>query len=132
MRIDLDVAVTECGDVFIGSVSWGEFDNPPRSVRVQLRYWTEGRGDRDEVVVSKAELPGAPSGAGRFELPVPADGPMSYDGTLLRVRWAVELVFDLALRPDPDLSEPVTVLPRGGLALWAREHAPGPVIPPPA
>ncbi len=131
IRLSLDADVSECGDRFAGNVEWGSLEDAPRAVRVELRFWTEGRGDPDGAVVSRVELAGAPSGAGRFELPVPDKGPMSFDGALIRVMWAVEVVVDTALRSDPTESQPVTVLPRGGVALWARQQGVPPVIPPP-
>lgn len=130
LRLHLDSAVAECGDRFTGTIEWGALDIEPSAVRVQLRWWTEGRGDKDGAVSSRIELPGAPEGSGRFELTVPPNGPITFDGRLMRVRWVVELVLDHTLRPDPDVEEPVTVLPRGGVSLWARMHAPAPVDPP--
>ena len=85
-------------------------------------------GDSDGGVVAEVELDGAAQGAGRFELPVPDAGPMSFAGKLIRVLWAAELIIDKTLRPDPDISHPITVLPRGGLAMWARQAATPPTV----
>jgi hypothetical protein len=128
LSLELDTDVAECGDVVAGMVRWGRLESAPRSVRIQLRYWTEGRGDSDGGVVAEVELDGAVQGAGRFELPVPEAGPMSFEGKLIRVLWAAELIIDKTLRPDPDISHAITVLPRGGLALWARQAATPPTV----
>lgn len=128
LSIELDTDVAECGDVVVGTARWGRSESAPRAIRTQLRYWTVGRGDTDGAVVAEVDLEGIVQGAGRFELPVPEAGPMSFEGKLMHVLWAVELIIDKTLRPDPDLSQPITVLPRGGLAMWARQHATPPVV----
>lgn len=129
--IDLDTDVGECGDVVTGTVRWGPLDSAPRSIRVGLRYWTEGRGNTDSETVAEIRLDGSTTGSGRFELPVPATGPISFDGSLIRVLWEIELRIDRRMRTDPDVSHPVTILPRGGLAAWARRSAPPPTVAPP-
>lgn len=121
MRLELDSDVTECGDVVTGTARWGPLDFDPRRVIAELRYWTEGRGDQDSNVVSDAAFDAEPEGQGRFELVVPASGPMSFDGSLIRVLWEVRLRFDRSMRSDPSTSAPLTVLPLGGLAMWARQ-----------
>jgi hypothetical protein len=128
LSLKLDTDVAECGDVVAGMVRWGRLESAPRGVRIELRYWTEGRGDSDGGVVAEVELDGAVQGAGRFELLVPEAGPMSFEGKLIRVMWAIELIIDKRLRPDPDISHPITVLPRGGLAMWARQAATPPTV----
>jgi hypothetical protein len=122
-QLSLDSDVSECGDRFTGSVQWHPLDDDPVAARVELRYCTQGRGDPDGAVVSLVELDGAAGGSGRFELSVPASGPMSFDGALILVKWSIDLVIDTAMQPDADTSVPVTVLPRGGVALWARQQA---------
>lgn len=123
LHVDLDSAAVECGDVLAGSASWGPLDRAPRSVRVDLRYITAGAGTDDGRVVASADLGGGTEGTARFDLDVPFDGPITFAGRLIQVRWVVELVLDEAMRPDPSRHEPVTVLPRGGLAVWARQQA---------
>ena len=56
-----------------------------RSVRVELRWHTEGRGNRNEQIVDtvelhQGELAGPHSYDWPFQLRVPDDGPISYEG----------------------------------------------------
>ncbi len=95
------------GETFSGSASWS-LDAQPEAVEVRLFWYTEGRGTQDVGLVEKV----------RFEAPLPSerrdfqfvlpDGPYSFSGELVSVRWAVEVVaepsgeaqrFDLTLSP---------------------------------
>lgn len=120
LGLELDAEVAECGDVLTGTATWGPLDGAPRRVVVRLGYRTEGRGDSDHDEAAEVSWDGTESGQRRFELPVPEHGPMTYEGRLIRVLWRVELRLDRRLQSDPTEQVPVTILPRGGLALWAR------------
>lgn len=128
--VELDTDVAECGDVVSGRVSWGPVDKTPRQVVVELIYETSGRGDTDSEAVSEHVVAGADSGETRFTLSVPDDGPITFDGSLIRVAWRVEAKLDQAMQRDQRGSTAVTVLPAGGLALWARQVAPPPTVGP--
>lgn len=95
-----------------------------RAVRVSLRFTTEGRGDTDERSVAELEFPVDHNGRveARFDLTVPHDGPISYDGRLVRVRWEVEARIDVKLRRDPTTHIPVLVIPSGGWGLYHQPH----------
>lgn len=121
LAIELDTDVVECGDVVTGVVRWGPLDDVPRRTVVKLRYRTEGRGDTDSDVADTLKFPGAAGGVESVELRVPAEGPMSVNGVLITVLWEVELSLDVARRRDPSTSVAITVLPRGGSAVWARQ-----------
>ena len=95
-----------------------------REVRVALHYWTEGRGDSDSwhgaPQVFDVNIDG--SLHGRFSLDVPANAPISYDGSLFRVRWEVEARTDLKLRIDKTAGVGIVVLPAGGHGLYLQPH----------
>ncbi len=110
MRIELEQPWAECGGWISGTASW---DGPktPRSVRVTLKYETEGRGNRDRGEVTKNDLHADRQGYQQFKLKVPKNGPVSFDGNLLSVFWEVELRLDLKGRPDPRETIRVEILP---------------------
>ncbi len=125
MRVTLDAPVTECGEVLAGTATWGPLAQVPRRLVVRLCWVAEGQGDTHRRHLAQVAFDGSPSGSEPFELAVPPEGPITYDGNLFKVRWEVELRLDRRLRADPSVAVPVTVLPRGGLALLAdRSGAP--------
>lgn len=107
--IELDTAVTECGDDVTGVVS-----GVAGTATVELAWHTTGRGAQDAATVASVSVDPDGDGRARFAMDVPADGPMSIDGTLLQVVWEVRLVGGGA-------EASITVLPRGGLAMWVRQ-----------
>lgn len=63
-----------------------------RAILVNLRWRTEGRGDRNSAVVQSLTIPftaGPPRQITRFpfRFSLPPDGPVSYHGYLIRVIW---------------------------------------------
>jgi hypothetical protein len=109
----LDRTVAECGDPVTGTVSWSG-NRRGRPVAVVLRYRTQGRGDTDQAVVSRADLGAAESGQLRFHLGVPPAGPVSYHGAVLSLLWEVVVQIP-AGRGEIAIAE-VSVAPRG----WSR------------
>ncbi len=95
-----------------------------REVRVALRYETDGRGDTDRWTGPAQIFPVNVDGSlhGRFDLTVPPDGPVSYDGSLFRVRWMVEARTDLRLRLDKKTALEIVVLPVGGHGFYRQPH----------
>lgn len=115
MALSLDAASVECGGTVSGSGSWS--GGP---AEISLQWATSGDGSVDRGVASTAQLEG---GQGDFQLAVPYDGPMTFAGKLITVRWEV------ALRVGDTIeSAEVTVLPRGGLTVWVRSVAPPPEV----
>ncbi len=87
-----------------------------RELRVELRWRTEGRGDRNEEKVAaqtvlSGDLPAMQSAAMPFTLDVPDAGPITYEGHLIRIRWFVRGVVDVPWGKDIFDEVPVTVLP---------------------
>ena len=100
-----------------------------REVRVALRYGTEGRGDSDSWLGPPQVFDVNVDGSlhGRFTLDVPSEAPISYDGSLFRVRWEIEARTDLKMRLDKKSTVDVVVLPVGGHGLYLQPHPlPGP------
>ena len=136
LGVELDSFVEEVGGVFTGRVSrladadGTSSESKARAVRMELRYWTEGRGDTDNMVISNVEFPIEPHGGlqADFRLAVPQGAPISYDGSLIRVLYEIEARVDLKLARDPKVTRAVLVVPVGGLGTYDRPH-PLPVDP---
>lgn len=121
--LHLDGDVGECGDTIVGTVVWSDTDAPPPRAAVRLRHRAEGAGLVDET---DAADPVRWDERGRFSCPVPAVGPISFVGRLVSVSWSVEVV-DLGSGAVL-VSVPVTIVPAGGLALWAQRAAGPPAV----
>ncbi len=127
IELDVHTDVVECGDTLRGVVNWAPEDKRPRGIDVELTYHTEGRGDTDRKVVARARheiVEGEEGGELPFELATPVDGPITYDGRLIRVIWTVTARLDMRMARDPKSSEVITVFPRGGHDLWVRSAPP--------
>ncbi|MCP5542213.1 MAG: hypothetical protein H7A52_18880 [Akkermansiaceae bacterium] len=79
------------GETLRGRVSWPSSGPPPEEVEVRLFYYTEGKGDRDIVVVDSLTIdrPSAPDSRD-YAFRLPEDGPFSFSGKLVSLVWAVE------------------------------------------
>jgi len=88
---------------------------------VSLHWRTEGRGDSNEAEVSTVDLGDLGTLSPReerrfaFELPIHPDGPITYDGKLIRVIWEVRVHLDVPWGWDKKKAFPVRVVPRGGV-----------------
>lgn len=116
LRLDADVG--ECGDAITGTITWPAGTVPPVRAAVRLRHRAEGAGLVDDT---DGHDPVRWDEQGRFSCPIPAAGPISFAGRLVSASWSVEVV-DLA-SDVVFASAPVTVVPTGGLALWAQRMA---------
>ena len=124
-EIAIDNSVVECGGVVHGTVTWS-VDQPPRSVRVRAAFSTSGDGGRSDTGGGDPVTFDGAAGTGVFAVVVPAEGPMSYAGEQVAVAWVIEARADLKRERDPIETAEITVLPQGGLGLWARNAAPPP------
>lgn len=101
-----------------GYAEWQpELKEQGRACEVSLRWATEGRGDTDEGVVAHVSFPlnpGVPQEPTRFpfRFQLPADGPVSYYGSLLTVYWEVRARIDVSWAIDPRARRRFTVVPR--------------------
>jgi hypothetical protein len=83
------------GQAIEGSVAWSLPEEPPTSAELRLFWYTEGKGDQDVGVVEVVPFaqPG-PSDRRSFRVRAPATGPLSFEGTLITLRWALELIVE--------------------------------------
>jgi hypothetical protein len=95
-----------------------------RAVRIRLVSYTEGRGDVDTAEHAVVEMPVDQYGmaSGQIQLGVPVDAPVSYDGSIIRVRWYIEARTDIALKRDQKSSADVLVVPVGGHGRYEYPH----------
>jgi hypothetical protein len=96
---------------------WADRDVFPRSIIVALGWRTEGRGDVDSDRVAEWREAGRTVFAGEvvrvpFTFEIPGDGPVSYDGKLIRVIWEVRVRVDLPWAVDEKAEFPFRVRPR--------------------
>jgi hypothetical protein len=116
VRLVLDDGMVPCGGVVKGLVTWSGNRKHDR-VGVVLRYQTQGRGDVNASVVARCELGTDEAGQAPFRLDVPAEGPVTYHGQLLRLLWQVAVqipVTKAAIRPTVGAAiTDLTVVPHG-------------------
>lgn len=81
------------GDEATGTVSW-HLDQSPKALELRLFWYTKGRGISDTGIVESLRFE-SPERDGhrefRFGLP---EGPYSFNGTLISLLWALELVVE--------------------------------------
>lgn len=130
LSIELANDIAEVGGAFAGHIRRAPLDGVSndatvgsvREIRVRLVMETEGRGDSDskryEEVSALVDEHGMTSQP--FQLPVPIDAPVSYDGSLMRIRWHIEGRTDRKFAIDAKVSAEVLVVPEGGLDLYTR------------
>lgn len=121
--LHLDGDVGECGEAIVGTVVWPDGTTPPVRSAIRLRHRAEGAGLVDDT---DGHDPVRWDERGRFSCPIPATGPISFSGRLVSVSWSVEVV-DLG-SGEVLVSAPVTIVPTGGLALWAQRAAGPPAV----
>jgi hypothetical protein len=85
----------EPGQAIEGSVAWSLPEAPPASAELRLFWYTEGKGDQDVGVVEVVPFAQPSSNDRRnFRVRAPATGPLSFEGTLITLRWALELIVE--------------------------------------
>ena len=132
LTVSLDHDIAEVAATFTGSISRAPVDGEAndqtlgkvRAVRITLNYATSGRGDVDSKSHAMVEFPADEYGlvSAEFTLAVPADGPISYDGGLIRVGWFIETRTDRQLSTDDKLSIDVLVIPQNCSGYYDRPH----------
>ncbi len=79
------------GETLEGAVIW-ELEKPPAIAELRLLWFTRGKGTEDSEVVSTVTFAAPQAGDTRdFRIAVPA-APYSFDGRLISLIWALELV----------------------------------------
>ncbi len=123
----ITISMEQDGPIAVGGgISGRAMWVPERQVQVrglvaQVRWRTEGRGIVNNAVVWQQTTPvgmvviGSPVEIA-FAATLPADGPVSYNGTLLRIIWEVEVHADIPMAADEQAALPFIVVPR-----WAAD-----------
>ncbi|MGY8688574.1 MAG: hypothetical protein ACKVHP_12685 [Verrucomicrobiales bacterium] len=87
------------GETVGGEVRWS-LDQVPKSAKLQLFYYIEGKGTRDVELHAKEKFATPLAQNARpfpFQLP---KAPWSFSGKLVSVRWALELIIDASPKDD--------------------------------
>lgn len=113
IHVQTDQSQLAVGEQVRALVSW-QHEGAPVDLKVQLRWYTEGRGDTnagivDEIVYAATQGPIPPQVEATFT--IPTTGPVTYDGHLIRVRWHVRAVLGLKWKRDPKGEAPLIVVP---------------------
>ena len=98
IAIRLEQTQLAVGEQLSGTVSWNpaERHQQLKSASLQLRWHTEGRGTRDSHVVYEEELDLDRLASSSFSpIPfsarIPEEGPITYNGSLIRILWEVSV-----------------------------------------
>lgn len=94
----LDEEKVAAGDRLSGKLSCA-IKTPPKEAKVELRWYTEGRGTPDSQVVDTYLLDPQQLTIGvplAFSVATPAEGPITYNGSLLRILWEVRVSISFA------------------------------------
>lgn len=115
IRIEIPGSQFEVGSALKGQVSWTpDQESKPRAVRVSLGWRTEGRGNRKEGTCDETEgsviTPGSTVTL-PFEFQVPLQGPVSYDGKLMKIIWEITVRVDLPFARDEIERKEIRVVP---------------------
>lgn len=108
------------GEAVSGKLIWHPDRNKmPKRGFILIVWYTEGRGTRDRQTVEKLRLDQnqlvlVQGGGIPFSLNVPDGGPITYNGTLIRVIWELQVVINMPglLTRDEKLIRPFQVIPR--------------------
>jgi hypothetical protein len=99
-----------------GTVTWPAEGKQPQALIIMLAWRTEGQGTTDSQVVQKVRhqlSPPAPVNV-PFDFEIPADGPVSYNGKLLRILWEIAVVIDIPWAMDKFEYASFQVVPHRG------------------
>lgn len=114
IQLSLNRTQLQLGEAVQGNASWTpESGENPRNFYVKLQWRTEGRGTVNSAIVWEQKVPamGMP-----LQIPInaslPVDGPVTYNGNLIRIIWEVIAGLDVAMRQDPVEVQMLTVMPR--------------------
>lgn len=115
ITISLDRDIARSGEEVSGHAAWSSDGRPPKAVTIALRWYTEGRGNQDRAVAAEMEVdlegPAAGLTSTAFRLRTPKDGPLSYDGMMIRVRWEVAVELSIPWGKDETETAELWVLP---------------------
>ena len=91
VSLDKDLRWYRPGETISGTISWfGEKEI--ETAEVNLCWYTQGKGTEDAAIVRFFSVPSPQRSDSRsFEFTVP-NGPYSFSGTLISLRWTLELI----------------------------------------
>jgi len=95
LRIELGAhgSLIKPGSTVEGNVEWA-LEHVPERIEIRLLWYTEGRGTRDVGIVGRQSYTHQPDmGRQPFSLKAP-DGPYSFEGRLITLRWILEAAVD--------------------------------------
>ena len=119
--VTVTAPLVTCGDSVRGQVVADAL--PSDALHVELRCRVDS-AEPAEATLARQVVSTASGGPATFELKVPDQGPITAQGASLAVSWSVTVVDAAGVTL---VRSPVVVMPRGGMALWLRRHAPPPV-----
>jgi len=115
IRIQMPSEQVEVGSSLKGQVTWTpEKESKPRGLRVTLGWRTEGRGNKKEGTCDETERTDIAPGSTvtlPFEFHVPIEGPVSYDGKLMKIIWEIMVRADLPFARDEIEKKEIRVVP---------------------
>jgi hypothetical protein len=121
IRIEKNASEIRAGQTLKGQVVWSaDKGKSPRKIEVTIQWVMSGKGVKSENVVDSVVDDATESKSQvvvPFEVEVPSDGPLSYDGKLFRVFWEIKVEVDLPFAVDEEERDRFTVLP----AFWTAE-----------
>jgi hypothetical protein len=119
IQLTLDQQTVAAGHSLSGTLVYlgAPRKSPPDKTTLELRWYTEGRGTRDLQTIHSLTLNPEKLATGvpiPFTLKIPDEGPITYNGSLLRIIWEVRAKADYPglLSGKDKLVQPFTVICR--------------------
>lgn len=103
--IQINEPYVQVGETVHGTVEWRSSGTTPRAIIIAAAWRTEGRGDISTGKAGELRVPYDPSSPLSgvpipFAFDIPTEGPVSYDGKLLRIIWEIAAQADLPMMLD--------------------------------
>ncbi|KAB8139979.1 hypothetical protein F8S13_25860 [Chloroflexia bacterium SDU3-3] len=103
--IQINDPYVQVGNTVQGTVEWRSSGTVPRAIIIAAAWRTEGRGDVSLGKAGELRVPYDPSRPLSgvpipFAFDIPAEGPVSYDGKMLRIIWEIVAQADLPMMAD--------------------------------
>lgn len=118
--VHLSSTAIAAGETLSGTLTWNAPNaKVPKKATISIGWVTEGRGTRDrrtvqEVALDPNQLASSQGVPIPFSLQIPPEGPITYNGSLIRIIWEMKVLIDLPglFARDDKQSWQVEVLPR--------------------
>lgn len=121
------VPAARCGDV-VRIIARAEGERPEaRGWSAEVFWLAEGSGDRDKAVIDT--VAGQAGTRMEFWFTVPAEGPVTFHGKHVHIRWRVRVRLDVPWAIDPKAEQEFVVMPaETGPALKKEALSMGPTV----